>query len=110
MLPQTVADIQRLGDNPYVNFPETNYTELVNSIAQEQNLRVQARGARVDSLVLPAASSWRLFKVKLLWVAGILAALIACFGTSYMEYTRRHEYEPAQGAADGMWSETDREG
>ena len=22
MLPQTVADIQRLGDNPYVNFPE----------------------------------------------------------------------------------------
>jgi len=24
------------------------------------------------------ASSWKFFKVKLLWVAGILAALIAC--------------------------------
>ena len=38
---------------------QTNYTELVNSIAQEQNLRVQARRARVYSLVLPAVGPLR---------------------------------------------------
>jgi hypothetical protein len=44
-LPQTVGDIQLLGTNPFVNFPENNYTALVNRIAQERELRDQERAA-----------------------------------------------------------------
>ena len=44
-LPQTVGDIQLLGKDPFVNFPETNYTALVNRIAQERELRDQERAA-----------------------------------------------------------------
>jgi len=44
-LPQTVGDIQLLGKDPFVNFPETNYTALVNRIAQERELRDQGRAA-----------------------------------------------------------------
>ena len=38
------------------------------------------------------ASSWRLFKVKLLWVAGILAALIAwCFQSQLLPIREQHD-------------------
>ena len=44
-LPQTVGDIQLLGKNPFVNFPENNYTALVNRIALDRELRDQVRAA-----------------------------------------------------------------
>jgi hypothetical protein len=44
-LPQTPGDIQLLGTNPFVNFPENNYTALVNRIALDRELRDQERAA-----------------------------------------------------------------